>query len=298
MGGADPIEGNSRMPKGTVASTVDVQIMKVTKTQAKEWLETNEVNRKLRQRQVAAYRRDMEEGRWSFTAEPIQISRTGRLLNGQHRLSALATAKGVRYINFLVATGLEDDVQSMMDQGMARRLTDALTLSHGHVKNVTLVSSMTRWLHLAPEITSSMTHSSLRGKVTTAEALSTFESNQDDILRASERATFFRSHIDGSPTAIGYCYFHMARVSGELANEFFAGMVDMEWKWKHDPRKAALRRLQAIHRDGEIKTSLETGFMVVSLLSRTWNHWRKEEEVESIGIRSRSGIVPAQALIA
>jgi hypothetical protein len=90
----------------------------------------------------------------------------------------------------------------------------------------------------------------------------------------------------------------MARANAELANEFFAGMVDMEWKWKNDPRKAALRRLQAIHRDGEIKTSLETGFMVVSLLSRTWNHWRKEEEVESIGIRSRSGIVPAQALIA
>lgn len=295
MGGAQP-KGRT-MPKSNVTSTVDVKIMKVNKTQAKEWLETNEVNRPLRQRVVAAYRRDMEDGHWSFTAEPIQISRTGRLLNGQHRLSALASAKNVRGIDFLVATGLDDEVQSMMDQGMARRLTDALSLTHGHVKNVTLVAAISRWLTLAPEITGDMTHSSLRGKVTTAEALATFEAARHDISFAAERAGYLRQHIDGSPTAIGYTHLHMTRVNPEMATEFFAGMVDMEWKFKNDPRKAALRRLQAIHRDGEIKTSLETGFMLISLLSRTWNHWRKGEEVESLAVRSRSGIIPAQALI-
>lgn len=283
------------MPKSNVNS-VSVEIVKVTKAQAKEWLEGNEVNRPLRSRVVTAYKRDMEAGRWAFTAEPIQISRTGRLLNGQHRLSALVLAKNVRHIEFLVATGLPDETQAMMDQGIARRLTDALAMHHGHVKNVTLVASISRWLTLVPEIDGNMTHSSLRGKVTTAEALATFENNED-ISFAAERAVSYRNHMDGSPTAIGYSFLQMHRTNRDAAQEFFEGMADMEWQWKHDPRKAALRRLQAIHRDGEVKTSLETGFMTISLLSRAWNHWRKGEEVESLGVRTRTGIIPAQALI-
>jgi hypothetical protein len=279
------------MPIRTSNGAVDIEVVKVTKAQAKEWLERNEVNRPLRNRVVAAYRRDMEDGHWSFTAEPVQISRTGRLLNGQHRLTAFVTSKGVRHLELLVASGLPDETQSMMDQGVARRLTDALAMSHGHVKNVTLVASISRWMTLAPEITPQMTHSSLRGKVTTAEALSTFEKNED-IATAAERAVTYRNYIDGSPTAIGYTWLHLNRANATACNEFFAGMADMEWQWKNDPRKAALRRLQVIHRDGDVKTSLETGVMMISLLTRAWNYWRKEEEVESLIVRSRSGLIP------
>lgn len=285
------------MPRGTESSkAVSIEIVKVTPKQANTWLECNEVNRPLRQRIVGAYRRDMEAGDWSFTAEPIQISRTGRLLNGQHRLTALATSKGVKSLELVVATGLPDETQSMMDQGVARRLTDALTLSHGHVKNVTLVASLSRWLTLCPQITSDMTHSSLRGKVTTAQALATFEANPD-IGLATERAVTYRNFIDGSPTAVGYTWLHMNRINPEAAEEFFGGMADMEWSWKHDPRKAALRRLQIIHRDNEVKTSLETGVMLISVFSRAWNAWRKGEEIETLPARNKTGPIAPVELI-
>lgn len=283
------------MPK--TSDTVSIEIEKITPKQAREWLESNEVNRSLRRKIVDAYRRDMEEGRWTFTAEPIQFSRTGRLLNGQHRLTALGGAKGIRQLEMVVARGLPDETQAMMDQGVARRLSDALLLRHGgRLRNVTLVSSVTRWLFLCPEITPDMTHNSLRGKVTTAEAITTFEANPD-IQHAAERAAAYRHSIFGSPTAIAYTFLHMNRINDTACQEFFEGMADMDWAWKDDPRKAALRRLQILFRDPDIKTGLETGVMVISVLSRAWNAWRKEEPMDTINVRARGGIIPPARLI-
>ncbi len=279
------------MPKGNVASTVDAEITRVTPKQAREWLESNDVNRPIRNQIVQAYRRDMEHGRWEFTGEAVKISRTGRLLDGQHRLTALAEAKGVRGVSMLVVQGLPDETQAMMDQGVARRISDAIALSGGSVKNVALAASITRWQTLSPEITTNMHHSSLRGKVTTAEALSTFKANPD-IVEAAERAQHYRPALPCSPTAIGYTWLHINRANPEACTEFFEGMADMEWAWPQDPRKAALRRLQAMSRDGEIKTTLETGVMVISVLTRSWNAWRKEEKVETILARSRQGAIP------
>ncbi|HLN78254.1 MAG TPA: hypothetical protein VK204_14490, partial [Nocardioidaceae bacterium] len=240
------------------AGTIDVKVMKVTPKKAQEWLEQNEVNRNIRPKLVSAYRRDMEAGRWVFTAEPIQISRTGRLLNGQHRLSALSSSTKVKHIELVVATGLPDTTQAMMDQGKPRNARDALMIAHGHVKNSTIVASILRWLVLAPEPGAHLTPSLMRTKVTTAEALAAFE-QFPDVVEAAERATYMRNVLLGSPSAVGYTWHALHRVDAEACTEFFAGMADMEWAWKNDPRKAALRRMQALHRDQEVKTSIETG---------------------------------------
>jgi hypothetical protein len=106
----------------------------ITPAEAKELLEENRVNRKLRPGVVEAYRRDMEEGRWGDTGEPIQISRTGGLMNGQHRMTALA-GSSCEGVEFLVVRGLDDAAQTMMDQGAQRGVADALKISQGHIKN-------------------------------------------------------------------------------------------------------------------------------------------------------------------
>lgn len=273
----------------------DVQILDVTPDMAREWLENNEVNRNIRRKLVDAYRRDMEAGRWAFTAEPVQISRSGRLLNGQHRLSALSEAKGIDSLRMVVATGLADQAQQLMDQGTSRNTRDALIMEHGHVKNVALVASLCRWLAAAPDLDPKLSANALRFKITAAEQIEVYRNHREVIDHVVSRANHFREHIPGSPTAIAYAYYHMMQVDGSAAEEFFAGMLDMEWAWKNDPRKAALRRLQVMFR--EEPTSMETGIMLVSVLSRAWNAWRKQEEVETILVRSRAGIIPPAKLI-
>lgn len=278
------------------AGSTTVEIMKVTPAQATEWLECNEVNRSLRSSVVNAYRRDMEAGRWAFTGEPIQLSRTGRLLNGQHRLSALAGSESVEHLDFVVITGMPDETQAMMDQGAVRSIRDALVLTNGPVKNVSMVSAVARWAHLCPELGPQLTPKLLRTKVTTAEALEALAKNPE-IPTAAERAQALRPTISGSPTAVAFSWLHMHRLDAEACTEFFAGMMDMEWSFKEDPRKAALRRLQIMGSDPAMTTGKETAVMIVSVLSRAWNAWRKGEAVDSFNIRSRSGIILPVTLV-
>lgn len=282
------------MPRATrkAAAIPTVEVVAITPAMAREWLEQNEVNRNLRKRLVEAYRRDMEAGRWEMTGEPIQISRTGRLLNGQHRLSALAGAKGVTSITMVVTRGIDDHAQTMMDQGTARTVRDALHIEHGKVKNVALVGALTRWLVICgPEPGPHMNPNLWRYKVTTAEALETYNKYETEITIASTEATALRHFMAGSPTAIAYSYFAFMKIDAQACTEFFAGMKDMEWSWKDDPRKAAWRRMNYIHRDQEQRATIETGVMMVSVLTRAWNAWRKHQPMESIQTKSRGGLI-------
>jgi hypothetical protein len=64
----------------------------ITVERAEEYLAANRGNRNIVQAHVAAMARDICNGRWMFNAQPICFSRSGRLLNGQHRLSAVLEA--------------------------------------------------------------------------------------------------------------------------------------------------------------------------------------------------------------
>lgn len=271
---------------------IDASIKKITKKEATELLESNSVNRKLRGRVVDAYRRDMEEGRWKMTGEPIQISRSGMLLNGQHRLTALATSDKAKSQEFLVVTGLDDKVQMAMDQGAARGVADALKIANGHVKNVTVVSGLCRWMvaHPDPGVPGMVT--SLKKKISIAESVEAYDHYSEILQLAADRAVFMRKHIPASVTALAYCYLQFFRVDAEACNEFFGAMIDMSFSAKGDPRKAALKRLQMMASDpNHAGTSQTQSVVVISVLTRAWNYWRKGEEIDTITGRNTKGAI-------
>lgn len=260
----------------------------VTPAQAKELLEENRVNRKLRPGVVDAYRRDMEAGRWDEgTGEPIQVSRTGGLLNGQHRMTALA-GSSCEGVEFLVVRGLEDGSQAMMDQGAQRGVADALKISQGHVKNVAVVASLARWMVAHPDPGVPNMPSNLKRKVSAAEAVEVYLANPD-IQEAADRAVGMRHSIPASQTAIAYAWLHLHRANPAACNEFFGAMVDMSFGVKNDPRKAALQRLQRITTDAQSRGDKATSVAVISVLTRAWNAWRKGEEMSVIIARNKKG---------
>ncbi|MDO5501512.1 MAG: hypothetical protein Q4F67_17725, partial [Propionibacteriaceae bacterium] len=113
-----------------VASTrIDSAIVMVDPATALRWLTRNRKNRTLRQGTVARYRSDMQEGRWTFAADPVRFDTAGNLIDGQHRLTALSELDGIT-IPMLVVRGLPTDAQDVMDQGVKRTPGDQLAL-HG-----------------------------------------------------------------------------------------------------------------------------------------------------------------------
>jgi hypothetical protein len=75
-------------------------------------------NRPASENGVTRFARAMRSGRWAYTAETIVSSSSGRLLNGQHRLSACMQADVP--IDVLVAFGVDDEAFKYMDIGVTR----------------------------------------------------------------------------------------------------------------------------------------------------------------------------------
>lgn len=85
----------------------------ITPVLAESYLAQNGRNRKILAAHVDAIARDIRSGHWMMNAQPICFSREGRLLNGQHRLSAVIKAD--EPIEVPVMRGLPDEAFATYD---------------------------------------------------------------------------------------------------------------------------------------------------------------------------------------
>lgn len=99
----------------------------VTPEMANDYLKANSGNRNIRESVVRAYAADMKNGTWyqkDGLVNPVSFSKTGRLIDGQHRLHAIIRS-GVPIWCYVV-TGAEEDAFYYFDGGEKRRLSDQI----------------------------------------------------------------------------------------------------------------------------------------------------------------------------
>lgn len=107
---------------------MEIQTIQVTPRMAAEWLAANTTNnRRISRQLVNQYAHDMIQGRWEHTGEAIKFDQEGRLIDGQHRLTAVVLSK--KTITMMVVKGLEHKVIQVIDTGRSRSAGDALTIS-------------------------------------------------------------------------------------------------------------------------------------------------------------------------
>lgn len=103
------------------SNEIEQKVFKVTPAHAEKWLEMNTGNRRIRPSHVRHLARQMEQGRWMLSPEPIVFS-PKRLLDGQHRLSAVLMSGCT--IEASVALVQNEDVFRVLDQGVNRNNSD------------------------------------------------------------------------------------------------------------------------------------------------------------------------------
>lgn len=95
---------------------------------AKILLERNHPNnRNLSEATIESYAVDMAAGNWRPIGDPLRLDRQGRLIDGQHRLFAIAKS-GVT-VRFRIIHNLDDEDIHIIDTGKARRPADMLRIS-------------------------------------------------------------------------------------------------------------------------------------------------------------------------
>jgi hypothetical protein len=104
-------------------------------------------NRRITDAVVKRYADVILKGEWKEdTFEPIKISKSGRLLDGQHRLLAIVKANIGLWMH--VATGLNEDIFDVIDTGRKRTGGDVISMLG--VKNGIMISAgiqFQRWIH-------------------------------------------------------------------------------------------------------------------------------------------------------
>lgn len=113
-----------------------VKVITITPDMAAKYLEQNTKNRPLNQRKVEELVKAMEDGEWKLGTDAIGFDTNGRMINGQHRMTALVEYG--RPLEFLVTTGLEPEAFNVIDTGRMRSAGDVLTtegIASGHHKS-------------------------------------------------------------------------------------------------------------------------------------------------------------------
>lgn len=123
-----------------MTSNTSAAVVFMTPARATELLKHNTRNRSVRPRVVQQYARDIENGDFSLTGQPIILNCDGTILDGQHRLLACIES-GVGFWTLLVENIASETLHNM-DTGMRRTFADYLSIDG--VKNAKDVASIAR----------------------------------------------------------------------------------------------------------------------------------------------------------
>ena len=120
-----------------------IQELMITPTKATELLNRNTNNRKLSTRRASALAEKMRQGEWQYNGDTIRISKTGVLLDGQHRLTAIEIS-GMAQRQILV-DDLDDEAFTTIDIGSARKASQMIEMD-GQANATTLAAATKLYL--------------------------------------------------------------------------------------------------------------------------------------------------------
>lgn len=137
----------------------------VTPEMARQWLQANSNNRRIRKTLIARLKADIESGNWQMTHQPIALAEDGQLIDGQHRLSAIVAA-GIA-VPLTVATNCAKETFAVIDSGVKRTAADSLHVEG--IKNANVLSAAIRYY---------LCYRHLPGLVWTGQNIAVFSTSQ------------------------------------------------------------------------------------------------------------------------
>jgi hypothetical protein len=248
---------------------VQFQKQLITPTVAKQYLEANISNRRVKIPVVMQYANDMLNGRWKEdTAETIKISKTGIVLDGQHRLMAIVKS-GVS-VFFTVAINLDDSVFDVIDTGSSRNASDTFK-----VKGIKQESSIPSTISFYNLLSKNMKQGARKNnKSTNAMLLEQYYEDEmfwQNVARQSHAWYLSFAKII-APSFIGGFYAFFLKLNEDKAHEFMTQLttgIDIKNNTISLLRNKLMQDKMSLRK---MPITLKTAFMI-----KTWNVFIKNE---------------------
>lgn len=189
--------------------------------EASLFLQGNTANRSLKKSLVLFFEEQIKRGEWQLTHQGIAISKTGRLLDGQHRLQAIVNT-GLP-VEMLVTTELSDATFAVLDTGSGRTAADVLSIDGGQncigmaagIRNYILYKSLPNLVWTGPSIRSITSTTSIKKE---------YDCNADTWQLAVNiaRSCFFPNIVvPGPATCLSFLALHENNFTSKYVKDFF-----------------------------------------------------------------------------
>lgn len=255
-----------------------VQMIKLTPDMAEMFLGRNDHNRKVSETTVENYSHEIEGGRWAFNGEPIIISNTGELNDGQHR--CLAVVKAQQPIDAILIVGVARDTRTTLDQGKTRTVGDYLAMEGHAYSNVLGSAAGYVWLY-RNRGTLATAGTRKWQRATKGEVMTTVKENPG--LKRSVTAIYQKAaDAVGGKSIVAFCHFILSTISREDADRFIHSLMIGAGLKSGDPILYVRNRL--------INERRKTANEKAELIFKAWNAWRRGERVSRMLVTG--GVLP------
>lgn len=262
------------MKKGP-SRTIYVKSIMITPKMAMEWLEnTTTKNRNVSQTVVNRYALTMEQHQWrADNGETIKIGKDNNVIDGQHRLWAVAQAE--MSVRMLVAFNVADDSFDTIDQGKRRCGADMMS-----IKGVTNASVVAAALALVSKY--EMSDISACGQPpTNTEMLELYKRHPG----ISDSASFFVSRCNGSwkrrmipPSVIVFFHYILSLGAREQTEIFLISLVSGENLKRRSPVYLLHDRMMA----NMVSRVRMTKSCMLAFIVKAWNAHIQGRQIKAL----------------
>lgn len=243
-------------------SGVITEVVTVTPGLASVILQRNADNRSIKPVKSQHYAADIIAGRWVFNGEPIIVSDTGELNDGQHRMQAVIDANIP--VQFLIVFGLPRETRATVDQGAARTAGDYLAM--GGMTNANMTAGITRLVRAYYD--SGEKGLSLAKEYSNAQIVAAAKADPA-LHEAGDYAQCVTKYARGMllPSIIGFCFYVLNEVDPTDAHEYLNQICVGENIKRGDPAFAVRSALSNVERSSKAQRA--------ELVFRGWNAFRQ-----------------------
>jgi len=254
---------------------INIELVDVTPELAQQWLLRNIKNRNLRKGVVAQYGRDMAAGEWSINGSTIVFADNDTLIDGQHRLNAIAACDipGASFPT-LVVRGVAEKVKRTIDGGTKRTMGDRLKIDDTQA-SPTILASLLRRAHMWDR----GVYVNVGGSSPSSAEMYAYLENNPGVLWSSEFAGSVRRRVLAPTSVVAIAHWVTSRVSTGDAKWFFDQLIEpTELPAGHAihalNKKLTAEASQRVGRANE--TELLAAFVIA------WNAFRKGRSISAI----------------
>lgn len=253
-----------------------VEVVMVTPEVAQQWLQRNTRNRTATEEYIQRLANAMERGEFQFNGDAIRFSRSGVLLDGQHRLAAIVRSRTP--VQQVVVSGLDDDTQVTMDRQNRRTLGHYL-----QIKGETQSKTLTAALNMAWQWDRGHRWKVGSGAADAPSYEQAYEYLQanPNIRQSAEVAKPLRPKKVMRESTGALLHWVFSRINPDQADDFMERLTSGAHVDDGDPVWALRERSKDLRVD-----KLETPQTVVPIACKAWNYHRKGKHIKLLRVRT------------